>query len=106
MRLRPFRCNMRVLFHKATDMNSTTVLQKLEELASNPEVGSLSIDITALAAMLDITNAILVSLLTELEQRDEIIMEISSKNDPLSNEIEYTGNVRLMERPPDELRSI
>jgi hypothetical protein len=83
-------------------VNSTTVLRRLEAIArARKKAENISIEV--LAALLDITVPTLVSLLTELEHRDEIIVNISSKGDTASaHGPEYTGTVRLMKDPPDE----
>jgi len=83
------------------EMNSTTVLQKLEEMAQT-KGRHTNIPIEELSAYLGISVAKLVSILTELEHRDEIIMQISTKGDAHTSELNYTGFVRLTDTPPDE----
>lgn len=83
------------------EMNSTTVLQRLEEIAHTRGRHS-NIPIEELSSYLGISTAKVVSILTELEHRDEIIMQISTKGDAQISELNYTGFVRLMDTPPDE----
>lgn len=83
------------------DMNSSTVLQKLEEMAQT-RGRHTNIPLEDLANSLGITVATLVSLLTELEKRDEIIMQIVTKGGQDMEELNYAGFVRLMDTPPDE----
>jgi len=81
------------------EFNSSTILEKLAAIAiqrHNRQVG-----INELAATLDITPGKLVSLLTELEHRDEIMMQISTKEDAASGNITYEGTVRLMRHEED-----
>ncbi len=81
------------------EFNSSTILEKLAAIATqrhNRQVG-----INELAATLDITPGKLVSLLTELEHRDEIMLQISTKEDAASGNITYEGTVRLMRHEVD-----
>lgn len=81
-------------------MNSTTVLHTLEEIAEDTD--SREINIQALAHKLDITVPKAISLLTELEHRDEVTIEITTDTNAVTNEPIYSGFVRLMRMPPDE----
>jgi hypothetical protein len=64
---------------------------------------NVPIDIQHLAASANLSVPALISVLTELEQRDEIIVEITTSTDP-AGDLVYDGTVRLMERPPDEIQ--
>lgn len=86
-------------------MNSTDVLQKLRRL-SLKEDDREDVNIVALAAELDVSVSALVSMLTELEHRDEIIMNISPLYVPGEDHTVYTGTVKLMRTPPDELPGV
>lgn len=77
-----------------TTVNSTTVLQLLEDLARSH--GNETIEIHRLASLLEINITALVSILTELEHRDKIILNLSASSDVLS---EYNGMVKLMDAP-------
>jgi len=50
-----------------------------------------------LASALDVPITSLISLLTELEHRDEVILNISTTPGGLKNGLQYQGNVRLMD---------
>lgn len=82
-----------------TAINSTTVLQKLSTIDNY--AGHTGISIESLAAILNISVSKLVSLLTELEHRDEITMEISTVAEDAEGTNKYTGTVRLMRHAPD-----
>lgn len=77
-------------------MNSTTVLEKLKLIDEH----DVRIDI--LAQMMDISVPKLVAVLTELEHRDQIKMNITVQDDNTGNPV-YDGTVSLMKRPPDEM---
>lgn len=79
-------------------INSTTVLEKLRLITNNDSLAS--VDIKVLADCVGASVPALVSVLTELEHRDEIKLEISTMN--TSGAPEYSGSVRLMDTPPDE----
>jgi predicted Rossmann fold nucleotide-binding protein DprA/Smf involved in DNA uptake len=81
-------------------MNSTLLLEQLELIS---KANNSKIDIEYLAAQLKITVPKLVSVLTELEKRDEIVIEITSSINVLTNQLEYAGTVELMRTPPDEI---
>lgn len=83
-----------------TTINSTTVLQKLSTIDNY--AGHTGISIESLAAILNISVSKLVSLLTELEHRDEITMQISSVEEPQEGGNNYTGTVRLMRHAPND----
>ena len=82
-------------------MNSTELLEHLEHISDKTQ-DNIAVDISVLAKQLDISVLSLVSILTELEQRDEIILNISSVENTQTNELEYSGTVQLMSTPPDE----
>jgi len=75
-------------------VNSTTVLQLLEDLRRSE--GNEKVDINRLAVLLGTNIAALVSILTELEHRDKIILNLSASSDEHS---EYSGTVKLMDTP-------
>lgn len=75
-------------------------MEAIHQIDVAPEM--VHIDIQQLAGRLEIGLSKLVSLLTELEQRDKIILEIETTIHPQSGEQLYTGSVRLMESPLDE----
>ena len=81
------------------EFNSSTILEKLTAIAAQRQ--AREIDINELATLLSISPGKLVSLLTELEHRDEITMEISNKSDAASGNITYEGTVRLMRHEVD-----
>lgn len=83
-----------------TTINSTTVLQKLSTI--DTYAGHTGISIESLAAILNISVAKQVSLLTELEHRDEITMQISSVEGAQQDGNNYTGTVRLMRHAPHD----
>ncbi len=79
-------------------VNSTTVLEKLRLITANDSLAA--VDIKVLADCVGIAVPALISVLTELEHRDEIKLDISTMN--TSGEPQYSGSVRLMDTPPDE----
>ena len=81
-----------------TNINSSTLLAWLQKHYPENE----KVNIGELARLLNIGTSPLLSILTELEHRDEIKIEISSQTDPATNEQEYSGTVQLMGTPPDE----
>lgn len=85
----------------AATINSTTVLQKLTKLDNY--IGHVGISIESLAAILSISVKKLVSLLTELEQRDQITMQISTEENAAMGTNQYTGTVRLMRNAVGDL---
>lgn len=72
-------------------VNSTTVLEKLRLITANDSLAA--VDIKVLADCVGIALPALVSVLTELEHRDEIKLNISSTG---AGEPSYTGTVQLM----------
>lgn len=75
--------------------NSTTVLNYLKDLRARQR--DVDIDIHTLASALDVPITSLISLLTELEHRDEVILNISTTPGGLKNGLQYQGHVRLMD---------
>ncbi|GAA4467436.1 hypothetical protein GCM10023093_23380 [Nemorincola caseinilytica] len=82
-----------------TIMNAATVLQKLGSIDNY--AGHTGISIESLAAILDISVSDLVSLLTELEHKDEITMNICTIENAPADGNNYTGTVRLMRHMPE-----
>ena len=82
------------------NINSSTLLAWLESRYA--EGNHEKVNIELLATQLNIGIPALVSILTELEHRDEIKIEIASETDPASSELRYSGTVQLMRTPPDE----
>lgn len=80
--------------------NSSDLLNAIQKIASHREI--MQIDIQQLGEELDISIPKVVSILTELEQRDKIILEVKTSIHPQSMEVIYEGNLRLMENPLDE----
>ncbi|MBS1585544.1 MAG: hypothetical protein JSS82_08340 [Bacteroidetes bacterium] len=80
-------------------MNSSILLKEVEALTGGT---GATVSIQDLADALHISLPKLVAVLTELEHRDEIKMEIISELDPRSGELKYSGSVSLMDTPPDE----
>lgn len=103
----PTRLNRRLLTiqQKITNVsiNSTDLLNVLRTLPAHL-AGDTDIDIQYLAHHLDVSLPVLISLLTELEKRDEIILNIDTTNEASAGMV-YNGTVRLMERPPDEFQN-
>lgn len=81
------------------EFNSSTILEKLTAIAAQRQ--AREIDINELANLLSISPGKLVSLLTELEHSDEIMMQITTKEDAASGNITYEGTVRLMRHEED-----
>ncbi len=77
------------------NVNSTIVLSYLKDLRALQK--EVDIDIHTLASALDVPITSLISLLTELEHRDEVILNISTTPGGLKNGLQYQGNVRLMD---------
>lgn len=82
-------------------MNSTTVLEKLRLICNENTEPYPDIRVDILAQALGMSTTKLVSVLTELEHRDQIKMDISAAQGN-TGEPEYTGTIRLMRRPPDD----
>jgi len=82
-------------------MNSTELLENLKEISIDEKGERHDVNIISLASMLGVTVPTLVSLLTELEKRDEIIVNISPRYNPGADLVAYNGTVKLMQRPPD-----
>ena len=72
-------------------INSTTVLEKLRLIAESDE--HRRVDIHVLADCMGVSVPVLVSVLTELEHRDEIKLDITTSD---TNELTYTGTVQIM----------
>lgn len=81
--------------------NSSDLFEMIRTI-SNKAGDNIPIAIQYLAASTGLSIPGLISVLTELEQRDEIIVEITTSTDP-AGDLVYDGTVRLMERPPDEV---
>lgn len=82
-------------------INSTTLLQVIRQISF--EAGdNIPIDIAGLATQLGITVPKLVSVLTELEHRDLVMLNIKTDTDASTSEPRYEGTIRMMEIPPDE----
>jgi hypothetical protein len=100
----PTRLNRQLLIIQqnitTVSINSTDLLNALKTFPAH-SAGNAGIDIRYLAHHLEVSLPVLVSLLTELEKRDEIVLSIDTTNE-VSGGITYNGTVRLMERPPDE----
>lgn len=77
------------------NVNSTTILNYLKDLRSKQN--DVDIDIHTLASALDLHITALISILTELEHRDEVILNISTTPGGLKNVLQYQGTVRLMD---------
>ncbi len=84
--------------------NSTDLLKAIRHIAAHQD--RVQIDIRQLGEQVHLTLPALISILTELEHRDKIIMEVKTSLHPQSKEIMYEGNLRLMERPPDEEKNL
>lgn len=82
-------------------MNSTDLLENLREISVDENGQRHEMNIVWLASMLGVTVPTLISLLTELEQRDEIIVNISPRYKPGTDLVAYNGTVKLMQAPPD-----
>jgi hypothetical protein len=80
--------------------NSTTILHHLECIAK-AEGMRTDIPISHLAELTGLSMAALVSILSELERRDEIIIELNTQGQP-GDDLVVDGTVRLMKTPPDE----
>ena len=72
-------------------INCTTVLEKLRIITGGD--AHSRVDIHILADCMGVTVAVLVSVLTELEHRDEIKLDITTSD---TNELTYTGTVQIM----------
>ncbi len=81
-------------------MNSTDLLEVIKDMGADTGEPA-DIDIILLSQKTKIPVPKLLSILTELEQRDEIVLEV--KTGEFENELRYSGHVRLMENPSDEL---
>lgn len=88
------------LKHDPMIKNSSDLLEAIRKIATHRE--TVQIDIQQLGEELDISFPKLVSILTELEQRDKIILEVKTSIHPQSKEVLYEGGLRLMESPLDE----
>jgi hypothetical protein len=84
-----------LVFDFVMNVNSTTVLNYLKDLRSRQK--EVDIDIHVLASALDLHITALISILTELEHRDEVILNISTTPGGLKNGLQYQGTVRLMD---------
>jgi hypothetical protein len=81
-------------------MNSTDVLKALQDIEAQEGYNG-NVDIANLAIDLDISVNKLVSILTELEHRDEVSLNITN-NGTDNPDAMYKGEIRLLKRPPDE----
>ncbi len=72
-------------------VNSTTVLEKLRIITDGD--AHRRVDIHVLADCMGVSVSVLVSVLTELEHRDEIKLDITISD---ANELTYTGTVQIM----------
>lgn len=77
-------------------MNSTDLLAYLRKISEKKEENE-PVDIHELRGNMPIAQ--LVALLTELEQRDKIILELKTYKESHANNLIYEGKVRLMENP-------
>ena len=82
-------------------LNATILLQSIRQISSHAG-DNIAIDIAALANQLGVTVPSLVSVLTELEQRDMVMLDIKTGTDASTGEPCYEGTIRMMELPPDE----
>ena len=83
-------------------MNSTDLLENLRDISVDDAGERHEINIVSLASVLGVTVPALVSMLTELEHRDEIIVNISPEYKPGADLVDYNGTVKLMKAPPDD----
>ena len=86
-------------------MNSTELLRVMKQLSEKAGT-NIDIDIEQLAALLGINITALISVITELENRDQIMVNITTTSNNDTNQAEYAGTVRLMDTPPDEAANI
>jgi len=83
-------------------INSTGLFRVIKQISA--ESGDhVSINIAGLAVRVGMTLPKLISVLTELEHRDQIILDVKTFTDPDTGELTYEGAVRMMEMPPDQI---
>ncbi len=85
-------------------INSTELLEILKHSYGNAG-DHVSIPIADLAGQVGITVPKLISVLTELEQRDQIILNVTTYADPDTGELSYDGSIRMMSLPADEIEA-
>jgi hypothetical protein len=83
-------------------MNSTDLLDSLRDLTVDENGDRHEMNIIALASVLGVTVPSLVSMVTELERRNEIVANIRPDYRSDSGFVEYNGTVKLIAVPPDE----
>ncbi|MBX2906565.1 MAG: hypothetical protein KF744_11035 [Taibaiella sp.] len=83
-------------------MNSTDLLDDLRELTVDENGDLHEMNIIALASVLGVTVPSLVSMLADLERRNEIVANISPKYRPDTGVVDYNGTVKLITVPPDD----
>ncbi len=84
-------------------INSTELLEILKRTYGNAG-DHVPIPIADLATQVEITVPKLISVLTELEQRDQIILNVTTYADPDTGELSYDGNIRMMSLPADQIK--
>ena len=82
-------------------VNSSDLLEVIREISVNAGE-NIPIDVRQLAGKLDMSLPKLITVLTELEHRDEITLEVKTSTDPASGELLYEGTARLMEHGEDD----
>lgn len=85
-------------------INSTELLEILQRTYGRAG-DHVSIPITDLADRVELTVPKLISVLTELEHRDQIILNVTTYADPDTGVINYDGSIRIMSHPPDEIET-